>query len=249
MPKSRRLLVSIHDVSPRFEAEVDRLADLVQHHTGPARFAMLVVPNHWGSAPLAAAPVFGARLRGWAEQGVEMFVHGWFHRDDGAPRGALAGFKGRHMTAEEGEFLALDRQTALKRMRDGRALIEDVTGKSVAGFVAPAWLYGTGATQALAEAGFPLVEDHFRIWSPLTGRSLARGPAITWASRSPGRIASSLIFARIARAALVPLRTVRVAVHPGDTSSPLLLADIERTLARFARVHPPGRYADLLTEE
>ena len=47
----RLLLASIHDVSPRFEGEVDRLLDLLAPHVGK-RLAMLVVPNHWGDAPI-----------------------------------------------------------------------------------------------------------------------------------------------------------------------------------------------------
>ena len=50
-PPRRILLASIHDVSPRFESEVDELLDLLAPHVG-ARLAMLVVPNHWSSAPL-----------------------------------------------------------------------------------------------------------------------------------------------------------------------------------------------------
>src|SRR5947199_3730327 len=48
---NRLLLASIHDVSPRFEGEVDRLIDLLAPHVG-TKMAMLVVPNHWGDAPI-----------------------------------------------------------------------------------------------------------------------------------------------------------------------------------------------------
>ena len=75
------LLASIHDVGPRFEREVEQLAALLSSLLGGPRFAMLVVPDHWGAAPLAQAPGFRRRLREWADAGVEMFVHGWFHQD------------------------------------------------------------------------------------------------------------------------------------------------------------------------
>ncbi len=48
----RRLVVSIHDVSPAFEDPIDRLADMIGDILGGPRFAMLVVPDHWGAAPL-----------------------------------------------------------------------------------------------------------------------------------------------------------------------------------------------------
>ena len=98
MPQDKLLLASIHDVGPRFEAQVDQLADLLSGILGGPKFAMLVVPNHWGEAPLAEAKAFQARLRAWPDQGVEMFVHGWFHKDLAEHTG-LAAFKAHHMTA------------------------------------------------------------------------------------------------------------------------------------------------------
>ena len=239
----RLLLASIHDVSPRFESEVDRLAAMLAGLLGGERFAMLVVPDHHGEAPLAAAPAFQRRLRGWAEAGVEMFVHGWFHQDE-ARHAGIAAWKARHMTAREGEFLGLSRDEAARRMGDGRKLIEDITGRGVAGFIAPAWLYGAGAHAALRDSGFALAEDHFRVWQPDTGRILARGPVITWASRSRARQLSSRGFASVARVGLKRARVVRIAVHPGDVHVPALLGSIGETCAAFAG-HRAGRYADL----
>lgn len=242
----RKLLVSIHDVSPRSEAQVDRLATLIERHTGPARFAMLVIPDHWRQAPLAGNAAFAARLRGWADSGIEMFLHGWSHRDETPATEGLAGFKGKHMTAGEGEFLNLPPSEALARMRDGKALLEDILGRPVTGFIAPAWLYGEGAYAALRTLGMPLAEDHMKVWRPVTGEVLSRGPVVTWASRSRGRIASSLAFARLARTVLPhALPTLRLAVHPGDTTVPALMDSIDRTLARFVRSHAPSRYAAL----
>lgn len=241
-----RLLTSIHDVAPCFESQVDRLADLIDARLGPSCFAMLVVPDHWARAPLSSAPAFQARLRRWADSGVEMFVHGWYHRDEARHEGA-ASFKARHMTAGEGEFLGLSHAEALRRMRDGKALVEDIIGRPAAGFIAPAWLYGPGAMEALAECGFALAEDHMRVWRPgQRDAPLARGPVVTWASRSTMRTASSLAFAALARTALQPLRTLRLAVHPGDVTKDSIVSSIDATLRAFTRRHVPGRYADLL---
>jgi len=242
---TRRLLASIHDVGPRFESEVDRLADLIGGVLGGPKFAMLVVPDHWGLAPLGQAAAFRARLREWAGQGVEMFVHGWFHKDMAAHSG-LAGFKARHMTAGEGEFLGLTEAEAARRMADGRALIEDAIGGPVAGFIAPAWLYGPGALSALAASDFALAEDHMKVWEPASGRTLARGPVVTWASRSRGRQLSSLAVAALARVAFHSMTTARVAVHPGDTTVPALMDSIRRTFASFAARRPAARYGNLL---
>ena len=131
-------------------------------------------------------------------------------------------------------------------MQNGKVLIEDIIGREVAGFIAPAWLYGPGAMEALRESGFALAEDHMKVWRPDSGAVLATGPVVTWASRSHARTASSIAFAGLARTLLCPLKTVRIAVHPGDTTKPELIRSIERTLAAFTRNREAGRYTDLL---
>ena len=242
----RRLLVSIHDVSPRSEPAIDILAERLDRLLGGARFAMLVIPDHWREAPIAGNAAFHARLRQWAGLGIEMFLHGWSHRDETPARQGLAAFKGKHMTAGEGEFLNLSRAQAAQRMGEGKALLEDILGAPVAGFVAPAWLYGPGALSALDDLGFALAEDHLKVWTPGNRRVVSRSPVVTWASRSAGRIRSSLGFATLARRVLPVLPTLRVAVHPGDVTVPALLSSIDATVARFAATHAPVRYAGLL---
>ena len=243
---SKLLLASIHDVGPRFEREVDQLAELLGGILGGPKFAMLVVPNHWSEAPLDEAKGFQRRLRDWADSGVEMFVHGWFHKDLAEHSGAAA-FKAKHMTSGEGEFLGLSREVAAQRMADGRKLIEDAIGRPVAGFIAPAWLYGEGAREALSASDFALAEDHMRVWQPRSGKVLAKGPVITWASRSKPRQLSSRFFAGLARRALHIQPVVRAAVHPGDVTVPALLESISATFGSFAARRRAGRYAELLT--
>jgi predicted deacetylase len=238
----RLLLASIHDVSPRYESQVDRLATRLEPFVG-TRFAMLVVPNHWRSGQIRPGSPFASRLREWSSQGIEMLLHGFYHRDEHEHRG-FDRFRAKFMTAKEGEFLGLSRAEALQRIADGRALVEDIIGKPVTGFVAPAWLYGPGAYEALAESGVRIAEDHMRVWSPATGKVLARGPVITWASRTPMRLRSSLAAAALL-GRLAPQRVLRIGVHPGDCGSPALLESIRKTLARASALRTAARYLDL----
>ena len=243
-PTPRRLLLaSIHDVSPRFESEVDQLVDRLDSHVGK-RFAMLVVPNHWGDAPIVPGSPFASRLRAWAEQGIEMFLHGFYHRDLSEHDRASDALRARFMTAGEGEFLGLSLAEARDRINQGRALVEDVIGRRIDGFVAPAWLYGNGAIEALSELKVPLAEDHLKVWSPATGRQLATGPVITWASRTRLRLFSSLAAATVLRRA--PLEVLRIGVHPPDVRHPALLKSIDGTFRAASRTRRPGRYSDLL---
>lgn len=217
--------------------------DLLRPHVGH-RLAMLVVPNHWGDAPIIRGSPFATRLRDWASSGVEMFLHGFYHRDDCAHASGASRLKAQLMTAGEGEFLGLSRAEASDRIAKGRHLIEDVIGRTIDGFVAPAWLYGEGAMEALHDAGVALAEDHFRVWSPATGRQLASGPVITWASRTRMRLASSLLAAAALRHA--PLKVLRVGVHPPDVRHPALVRSIDRTFRSAAAKRRAGRYSDLL---
>jgi hypothetical protein len=91
-----------------------------------------------------------------------------------------------------------------------------------------------------------MAEDHFRVWTPADGKIIARGPVVTWASRSRGRQLSSLAAAAVLRHGLRPTPVARVAVHPGDNGVPALLDSIDKTYARLAKTHTPSRYADLL---
>lgn len=236
------LLASIHDVSPRFEGEVDRLLDLLNPHVGD-KVAMLVVPNHWGEAPIVAGSPFAARLRQWADAGIEMFLHGFFHRDETRHRDRTNRLRASVMTAGEGEFLGLSRAEARTRIEAGQTILEDITGRPVTGFIAPAWLYGPGALEALADCGVALAEDHMKVWSPATGARLAKGPVITWASRSPARLASSLIAAKALRR--VPMHVMRIGVHPPDGNHPALVRSINRTLRVALGTRRPAHYSEL----
>lgn len=239
----RLLLASIHDVSPRFESEVDRLVDLIAPFVGD-RIAMLVVPNHWGGAPIVPGSPFAARLRAWADAGHEIFLHGYFHRDQSGHRGKADRLRARFMTAGEGEFLGLSLEDASCRIAEGRSLLEDVIGRRIDGFVAPAWLYGQGARAALGACGIPIAEDHLSVWSPTTGARLASGPVITWASRSRLRLASSLLAAAALRRA--PIEVLRIGVHPPDCGHPSLVRSIDRTFRKVARSRQVARYGDLI---
>jgi hypothetical protein len=236
------LLASIHDVSPRFETEIDRLLDLFRPHVGE-RLAMLVVPNHWSQSPIIAGSSFATRLRAWADSGIEMFLHGYFHKDEARHQG-LSRIRAKHMTAGEGEFLGLGREEAMRRIADGRALLENILGKPITGFVAPAWLYGPGAHEALSDSNIPLAEDHWRVWSPVSGRTLARGPVITWASRTAFRLQSSLLAAAVLRHA--PVEVLRIGVHPPDSRSSRLMSSIDKTLSSASYDRRPAACSELL---
>src|SRR5262249_18934309 len=76
--------VSIHDVSPRWEHEVERALSLC--HTRGCKPALLVVPDFHGRWPLLGYPRFVDRLRALADDGHEIYLHGYTHLAEPAAR-------------------------------------------------------------------------------------------------------------------------------------------------------------------
>jgi hypothetical protein len=58
------------------------------------------------------------------------------------------------------------------------------------------------------------------------------------------RLLSSLGAAALLRH--LPLRVLRIGVHPPDVRHPSLMASISKTLHAASQTHVPGRYSDLL---
>ncbi|MDD3799963.1 MAG: polysaccharide deacetylase family protein [Novosphingobium sp.] len=240
-----RLLLTLHDVTPHHGEAIRAIMDDMAGLVGPGACGLLLVPDFHGEARLDRDPSFVKAVRRWAGEGSEVFLHGYFHQDRSDHQGAGTAFKARHLTAGEGEFLGLERARAAALLCDGRKLVEDVAGKAVAGFIAPAWLYGPDALEAISEAGFTCVEDHFRVWNPQSGATYARGPVISYATRTPARALSSLAFSKFASLGLRGQRTVRIAVHPADRGSARVYREVRHRVARFARTHSPSGYAAL----
>jgi len=236
----------VHDVTPAHLPRLERIDGQLQRLGIGSRYTMLVVPDFHRRAALAGSGEFLRWLRARADAGVEMLLHGYYHVDESEHPGARERWKARAMTAREGEFLGLGREEATRRLLEGRRQVEDAVGHAVDGFVAPAWLYGPGARAALRETGFKIAEDHWSVWSPLDGRTLLRSPIVSWASRTPARLASSVLWSRIATLALRPLRTVRVGLHPLDADHEALVRETDRVITAFSRNRRPILLHDLL---
>ncbi|MCJ9428835.1 DUF2334 domain-containing protein [Kordiimonas marina] len=245
----KQLLFSIHDVSPRHFDRLREIDAFLQKTDLGNNYAMLVVPNFWGEWPLEKHPEFGQWLREKADAGVEMILHGFYHKDTSQHEGRMAQFKATKMTAGEGEFLGLSHEDALGRIRDGRKLLEDILSRPVSGFIAPAWLYGEGAHAALKDEGFTFAEDHMNVWAPNDGHMLVeRSPVISYASRSWSRTASSLLWSRLATVVLSQMKIVRQALHPHDFDKDVLTREIDRALRSLLSTRTAIRYQDLLAK-
>ena len=242
----KKLLFSIHDVSPRHFDRLLRIDRFLTEMGIGSRYAMLVVPDFWHQWPIEAFPEFRSWLRSKAESGVEIILHGFTHVDETDHVSRTDRLKARFLTASEGEFLGLDREEASVRLVRGRHLLEDAVGQPVTGFIAPAWLYSAASKTALHALGFAVAEDHWTVWSPASNRILLHSPVISYASRTRARVASSILWSRIATTALKPLDTVRVALHPHDLDVPILGQELSRVMSVFLSSREPIQYRDLV---
>jgi len=232
----RGVLVSLHDVTPRHEAAIDRILAMLAA-TGVPPVPLLVVPDFHGRWPLDRHPAFVERLRAWHEAGHELVLHGYWHRElaeDASVGGAAETFRRQFLTGGEGEFLALDARRVGERLDAGLALWDraGIPGRP-AGFIPPAWLHNDALDRELWTRGFSWTEDHAGLrFRDGTG---VPNPVISWASRDRiRRVGSRLVCPALERLwRNRPL--VRIAIHPHDFDWPALEASIRSVLARAGR--------------
>lgn len=230
--------VSIHDVSP-VHADAVELA-LERAKIAGVKPALLVVPNFHGAWSLDEHPDFCARLVALQTAGHEIYLHGYFHQaevpamsgdESGRSRGLRRFVAQTLASGGEAEFADVSVTEARRRLDEGEGMLRRA-GLRIDGFVAPAWVMPRWMHDILAERGYRFTEDHMRVYDPKARKARA-SVVLNYASRTPGRLASSVVFCRIARRAalLVP---ARVAIHPGDMRHPLLRHEVDGLL-RWAR--------------
>ncbi len=242
--------LTLHDVAPATQARCARIvADVGRIVDAP--FTLLVVPryHHAPSTPAFERWV-GARQRG----GDELALHGLTHLDEAPLRGGFAErLRRKAYTAGEGEFAALSPEGATMRLDAGRAWFAD-RGWSVRGFVAPAWLLGPGAWQALVNQPF----DYTCTLRHLVRRGPARAQdwrayeawSVVYSTRAAWRRGVALAWNRVLGWGQHDAPWIRFELHPGDFEFDAIrtatLRAIERAVALKRVALTLGEAADRL---
>jgi predicted deacetylase len=249
MAEVKRLLVSLHDVSPFHGDRIVR-AERLLTALGISTVTYLLVPDFHGAAAAHASGAFVAWCRTSRAFKVHWFLHGYFHRecavtsDRGRPAAAER-LAARLLTAGEGEFLALRGEPLRERLRAGVRSFERCLGAPPAGFVAPAWLFSRDLIPTLAGMQFRFTESQLRVFQLQTGR-VRMSPVITWATRTPIRRYGSLAAARLQQLVWRTHPVVRVALHPYDFDDRGIVASIARTIDLLRRTRLISAYDDAL---
>jgi uncharacterized protein len=238
------LLISIHDVTPALEPRVLALWKLCRERGVTP--ALLVVPNWHGVAPLDRAPDFVQWLRGCAEAGAELFLHGERHDEAGSPRGWRDAWRAWGATAREGEFLTLDEAAARERIDRGLDLFARL-GLTAIGFVPPAWLARPGCWRAVGAAGLRYAEDAGSVLVHRADAPPARipSPVVRWSSRASWRAQGSAAVAAARWRFQRRAPYVRLALHPSDLDHPTTARSATMALDRWLTDRDATRYTDL----
>jgi uncharacterized protein len=226
----RSLVVSLHDVSPLTYEIHDRiLADLGS--LGINRTSLLIIPNHHGHAPIGQDSDFQRWIRQRIDAGHEPVLHGLIHlRQRRRNEHLLDRFVTRIYTADEGEFFDLDLDAARTRLRDGLDSLRFL-GREIPGFIAPAWLLGSQAQQAVVAAGFR--------YTALVGRVRGYAPqrvwtsrSLVWSTRKPWRIAVSLAWNQTLFDRTRQNELLRISLHPPDYAIGPVWGQVRRLIER-----------------
>ena len=189
------------------------------------------MPNFHGAWPLDAHPKFCARLRALQEEGHEVYLHGFFH--ESKPRASderdLAWlYAQKIVSGGEAEFRDLTPAEAETRLDEGEAMLRRA-GLRTTGFIAPAWAMHDWLLPVLARRGYAFTEDHLHVYDPAANKRRA-SVVLNYASRTPGRLLSSVAWCRLAKYARVAL-PARIAIHPADMRFALLRYETRQLLS------------------
>ena len=247
MTRGRSLVVSLHDVSPLTRTEC---ADLLAHlrGLGVAHTSLLVVPNHHHRAPMLDDASFGEWLRALAAAGHEIVIHGYHHaRDRRAGESVRDKFTTRLYTADEGEFYDLDRAAAARLVTQAREEFQQL-GLAPAGFIAPAWLLGREAEEALRELSCAYTTRLSSVLDLRSGRVFP-SQSLVWSVRSAWRRQVSLAWNSLLFRRLAANPLLRISIHPVDLAHAKIWQQIRELLTRALADREALTYLAWLTRQ
>ncbi|MCK0512627.1 DUF2334 domain-containing protein [Aromatoleum buckelii] len=227
-PVRPAVCVSLHDVAPATWSRCETLLAALAK-VAPVPRTLLVVPDYHRRGD-GLAPWYRAALAAQLEAGDELTLHGLFHLDDApAPTSLRDWLHRRVLTCGEGEFAALAHEEAAARLRVGEAWFRDA-GWPLYGFIAPAWLLGPDAWQALDQSAFTYTttHGHFHLLHPWRA---VPAPCIVYSTRSRWRLGLSLARNACLTHREAPL--VRLALHPDDALHPTVVHQAQRLLEKL----------------
>lgn len=230
------LVVSLHDVSPLTrEAFTRMLADLAA--IGVTKTSLLVIPDHHHRGQMLNDAGFCRWLEGLAKVGHEVVIHGYYHQR--VPRGnesARQRWVTSIYTQGEGEFFDLSGNEASVLLARAKQDFGRLDIPAPTGFIAPAWLLGNAAHDAVVDADFRYT-TYLTCVKCLSAEynkgelAYERSQSLVYSCHRLWRRLCSLVWNAALRRRLRRLLLMRLGLHPPD----LQHSQIWRQILRFAR--------------
>jgi predicted deacetylase len=229
-PGRAALLVSLHDVSPLTLVDCERACALLRTAgLEPAALTVLAIPRHEGGLALDADPATVRFLRGLADQGATLVMHGLTHRMPGRAWGPVGFVRGHVFARGQGELLRATAAEAARALEEGAAILRRAGLEAATrAFVPPAWLLSEEARVVVERAGFVFYETFAGI---VHGGRVRAPRVIGWGSLNAVETIATALYADLQ--SRLPTRDTRVAVHPADMRRASQPRAIARALARL----------------
>ncbi len=200
----------------------------------PAELSVFVIPYHEGRIAVDQHAPTLRFLRGLADRGATLVMHGLTHRMAGwawTPRGFARG----HIFARgQGELLRATAADTARCLEDGSQILRRAgLAQAARAFVPPAWLLSPAARQVVREAGFDFFETFAGI---VKDDQLRARRVIGWGSLNAVEAFGTSVWARM-QCARAPADT-RLAVHPADMRRPGQRKAVRHAITRLLpRMH------------
>jgi predicted deacetylase len=241
------LIVSLHDVAPCSQQIASTIISELSAH-GVRVCSILVVPDYHHEGALAKHSEFVTWLRALESDGHEIVIHGFFHERPPHRKETLRDkFITRFYTRNEGEFYDLGYEEALRRITTARDQFRAL-GLKPRGFIAPAWLMGSEAEQAVRDAELEYT-TRLRTVCDLRSQSVFPARTLVYSVHNSWRRALS----RSWNAGLFRLMKskplLRISIHPPDYSHPVIWKQILGFVSATKTARTATTYQDWIAEQ
>jgi predicted deacetylase len=241
------VVVSLHDVAPSTQQITSTMISELSAQ-GVRVCSILVVPDYHHEGLFARQREFVTWLRALEADGHEVVIHGYFHeRPPQQGETVRDKFVTRFYTQNEGEFYDLAYAEALRRITMARDEFRAV-GLKPHGFIAPAWLLGNEAEQAVRDAELEYTTRlrtvcDLRCQSTFPARTLVYSAHNSW-RRALSRGWNAALFRLMKTKPLL-----RISIHPPDYSQPAIWKQILSFITATREARTATTYQGWIAEQ
>jgi predicted deacetylase len=241
------IVVSLHDVAPRTQQIANTIISELSAH-GVRVCSILVVPDYHHEGCFARHREFVTWLRSLETDGHEIVIHGYFHERPPQEKESFGDkFMTRFYTQNEGEFYDLRYEEALRRVTTARDEFR-AAGLKPRGFIAPAWLLGDEAEQAVRDAELEYT-TRLRTICDLRSESTFRARTLVYSVHSNWRRILSQSWNAVLFRLLKSKPLLRISIHPPDYSQPIIWKQILSFISATKNARTATTYQDWIVEQ